>query len=100
MSQRTQPDEGYDGPAELRTPEGSVLDVDVTVRGMFQPIDGRYHWYGRIVADEELDAQVDSGASVVLRTPHGEAAGRLSDRDPWGRHRITGTGVPPFEHES
>jgi hypothetical protein len=100
MTQQTHTDEGYDGPAELRTPEGVMLDVDVTLRGMFQPIDGRYHWYGRIDADEELDDQVGSGASVVLHTPQGQAAGRLSDRDPWGRYRITGSGLPPFAQES
>jgi hypothetical protein len=38
-----------------------------------------------------------SGTSVVLRTAYGESVGRLSDPDPWGRHRIGGTGTPPFE---
>ena len=72
----------------------------MTLRGTFQPIDGRYHWYGRIAQHDDVDALVASGASgasVVLRTPHGDAAGRLSDRDPWGRYRIAGTGRPPFE---
>ena len=41
-----------------------------------------------------LDA---TGSPVVLRTPHGDAAGRLSDRDPWGRYRVSGTGRPPFD---
>lgn len=85
----------YDGPASLVTAETS-LDIEVRLRGMFQPLDGRYHWYGRVTHDEHVDRLVESGASVVLRTPHGQAAGRLSDRDPWGRFRIGGTGSPPF----
>ncbi len=100
MSEQTQAREGYDGPAELITADGSTLEVRVTVRGMVQPIDGRYHWYGRIAAHDRLDKLVHSGASVVLRTPHGEASGRLSDRDPWGRYRISATGIPPFERGS
>ena len=91
--------EGYDGPASLLT-EDHQVEVAVTLRGAFQPIDGRYHWYGRVSRHDDVDALVASGASaasVVLRTPHGDAAGRLSDRDPWGRYRIGGTGRPPFE---
>ncbi len=90
------PPEGYDGPAHL-VADGRTVGVEVRLRGFFQPLDGRYHWYGRITRHADVDALVESGASVVLRTPHGEAAGRLSDRDPWGRYRIGGTGHPPFE---
>jgi hypothetical protein len=91
-----EPVEGYDGPATLLA-DGQSVDVEVTLRGVFQPIDGRYHWHGRVGTDEAVDALVDSRAEVTLRTPHGEAPARLSDRDPWGRYRLTGTGRPPFE---
>ena len=37
-----------------------------------------------------------SGATVTLVTPHGAAQARLSDVDPWGRFRVSGTGKPPF----
>jgi hypothetical protein len=90
------PTEGYDGPALLVT-EDHRVEVTVTLRGAFQPIDGRYHWYGRVSRHDVLDALTGSGRSVVLRTPHGDAAGRLSDRDPWGRYRVGGTGRPPFD---
>jgi hypothetical protein len=69
--------------------------VDVLLAGGFQPLDGRYHWYGRVraAAGHTLPP---SGESAELRTPHGTAAGRLSDLDLWGRLRITGRSTPPF----
>ena len=88
--------EGYDGPARLVLDDGSHVDVDVRLRGAFQPIDGRYHWYGRLACDPVVDA-VGTSRTVVIRTPGGSAAGHLSDRDPWGRLRISGTGRPPFD---
>jgi len=86
-----EPEELYDGPARI-----AETEVEVRLRGRFEPIDGRFHWWGRIAADERLDAQHSSGSSVTLVTPHGRAEGRLSDVDPWGRYRIAGTGRPPF----
>jgi hypothetical protein len=87
--------EAYDGPATLHA-AGRSVDVEVTLRGMFQPIDGRFHWYGRVAPHPDVDALVDSGATVTVRTPRGEAVGRLTDRDPWGRFRLAGTGRPPY----
>jgi hypothetical protein len=89
-----EPGEAYDGPAVvLGSPDVSVT---VRLRGHFEPIDGRFHWFGRLSADPAVTDQHGSGTDVVLRTPHGEAAGRLADLDPWGRFRVTGTGRPPF----
>jgi hypothetical protein len=90
---------GYDGPARLLAGEAEgarEIGVHVVLRGVFQPIDGRYHWYGRVQHDTSLEEAVRPGATVMLRTPFGEAAGKLSDRDPWGRYRVSGTGRPPF----
>jgi len=87
--------EEYAGAAEVEA-EGSPLAVEVNLRGHFEPLDGRFHWYGRIAVSEALDRAHRSGATVTLRTPHGEAEGRLSDKDPWGRFRIAGLGAPPF----
>lgn len=90
-------DDGYDGPAEL-TIDGVTLRVRVTLRGAFEPVDGRYHWYGRIAAHEDLTALVGTRKpDAAVRTPSGEAVGVLSDPDTWNRYRITGTSRPPFE---
>ena len=97
MGELELPAEEYAGPARVSAgSSGEAIDVEVDLRGHFEPLDGRFHWYGRIAACEQLSAEVRSGATVVLRTPHGSAEGRLSDVDPWGRFRITGTGRPPF----
>jgi len=82
--------EQYYGPARIGDRE-----VAVRLRGHFEPIDGKFHWWGRIAPDPAMEEHT-SGATVHLETPHGTAAGRLSDVDPWGRFRITGTGAPPF----
>lgn len=86
-----EPGERYSGPAEIRGGEDTV-EVTVDLRGRFQPIDGRFHWYGRVRYQEPLT----SGDRVAIRTAYGAAEGRLSDLDPWGRLRIAGTGPPPF----
>ncbi len=90
-------EDDYNGPALIFTAEREIT-VDVVLRGNFQPIDGRFHWYGRTRPSSELD-ELTSGkkVQVVLRTERGEAAAHLSEPDPWGRYRITGTGTPPFD---
>ncbi len=89
-----EPREAYDGPATVLA-DGVEHPVGVRLRGAFQPVDGHFHWYGRIDGATPLPA-VRSGSTVRLRTPVGEADARLSDQDPWGRFRVTGTGTPPF----
>jgi uncharacterized protein DUF4873 len=89
-------EDGYQGGAMLHVADAE-LSVDVILAGNFEPIDGRYHWYGRIVPNAEL-AELVGGrqADAVIRTPHGTADGRLADPDLWGRYRISGVGRPPF----
>jgi hypothetical protein len=90
-------DDGYDGPAELVGPD-STIAVSVRLAGHFEPVSGSYRWYGRVAASPEVAALVASGARrVVLRTPHGEVETALSDVDPWGRPRVEGFGVAPFD---
>ena len=89
-------EDGYQGPATLVV-ESTELAVTVTLGGHFEPIDGKYHWYGRIQPNDELTALVGSRkGKAVIRTPEGEAPGQLADPDPWGRYRISGTSHPPF----
>lgn len=91
--------ERYDGPATLVTDlltDGGEVAVEVVLRAAFQPLDGRMHWWGRVSCPSTGTVPLAPGTSVVLRTPYGEAAARLSDPDPWGRLRATGTGRPPF----
>lgn len=92
-----EPDEPeYRGAATLLAGDAEVA-VTVQVRGNFQPIDGRFHWYGRVAAADQVDEfAARHRKNVILRTEHGEAAGTLSDRDTWGRYRIDGVGQPPF----
>ncbi|QKW51973.1 DUF4873 domain-containing protein [Streptomyces buecherae] len=87
---------GYRGPATLEF-GGEERSVDVELRGTFQPVDGRYHWYGRVIGAPELVALLGGKRTAALiRTPQGEARGELSDPDPWDRYRVTGTSTPPF----
>ena len=87
-----EPQHLFDGPASLESEDGS-REVGVALRGVFQPIDGRFHWYGRVSGC--LD-DLRNGQIVTVGTAHGRAEGRLTDVDPWGRYRISGLGRPPF----
>ncbi|GAA1208676.1 DUF4873 domain-containing protein [Prauserella alba] len=89
-------EDGYTGTATLLVEETEVA-VEVHLRGHFQPIDGYYHWYGRIKPNDELTTLTGGKKrKVQLRTPEGTADGEISDPDPWDRYRITGTSTPPF----
>lgn len=92
------PDEdGYDGSAEL-IDGTTTIPVEVQLRGHFDPISGKYSWYGRVAATPELATLVAEGTRTVrLRTPHAEVETKLSDVDPWGRPRVEGFGAAPFE---
>lgn len=89
-----EPGAEYTGLARIQK-DGCAINVEVTLRGAHQPIDGAFHWYGRVSADADTSG-FRSGDRVAVGTDHGIAEARLSDVDPWGRFRITGTGRPPF----
>jgi Domain of unknown function (DUF4873) len=90
-------EDGYDGSAEL-IDGTTTIPVEVKLRGHFDPISGKYSWYGRVAATPEVAALVDGGVrKVLLRTPHAEVETALSDIDPWGRPRVEGFGDAPFE---
>lgn len=93
---RVDDEDGYKGEATL-TLDDAELTVTVTLRGTFEPVDGRYHWYGRIQPHADLTAKAAGRKpTALLTTPFGAAEGVLSDPDTWGRYRISGTSRPPF----
>ena len=89
-------EDGYSGSARLSI--GDVrIDVQVELRGHFEPIDGRYHWYGRIARHESLtELLAGAKASGVLETPHGSSPCEVSEPDTWQRYRLAGYSTPPF----
>ena len=88
--------DGYTGPARLTLGDAS-FDVVADLRGRFEPIDGRYHWYGRLERHDGLTAGLPRGRGTgVLTTREGAASCELSDPDPWHRYRVTGAARPPF----
>jgi len=90
-------DDEYDGPAVVAAPE---LNATVRVRfaGRFEPVDGRYHWGGRIAPDDRLGEFIRAGQrSVTVQIGHNPAAtARLAEVDPWGGIRVVGVGRPPW----
>jgi hypothetical protein len=94
-------DDGHEGPARLHVGE-QVVDVEVVLTGHLEPLDGRYHWYGRIAQHDAVDAAKKAGATEIeLSIADGpRRAGRLAEHDAWGNMRITGLGAPPFELEA
>lgn len=90
-------EDGYTGPAQLLDGDG-LVEVEVDLAGHFDPISGKYAWYGRVAASPEVAALVEAGARRVrLRTPFAEVDTALTDVDPWGRPRVEGFGAAPFE---
>jgi len=88
----------YDGPALVRVGERTYR-VTLRLAGHTEPVDGRYHWGGRIAPDPELVGVVQSGQRVTTvqigeRSP---VEARLGEPDPWGGLRIVGVGQPPYE---
>lgn len=94
------PDHDYAGPAVLDLP-GAEYSVLATLTGHLDPIDGRYHWYGRLDPTETATLPEPTRASAFLVLPGREpAAAHLTERDPWGNLRVTGIGTPPFALEA
>jgi hypothetical protein len=88
--------DGYAGPARLRA-GGFEFDVLVTLRGYFEPIDGRYHWRGRMAASDVLSTAIgDRAAAATLTIGNRSAECALTEPDLWGRYRVSGESTPPF----
>ncbi|MDG6102711.1 DUF4873 domain-containing protein [Dactylosporangium aurantiacum] len=90
------PEEPRPVKAELLV-DGAVHAVRLHLSGHFQPLDGRYHWGGRMSGDPAVPALVRAGRrDVLLRCgPADPVPARLLEIDPWGNVRFGGTGAPP-----
>lgn len=88
---------GYDGRAVLRVGD-RTLDVTVHLHGHLEPLDGRFHWYGRIERSAEMTALKATGAAAAELTVDGgpPVPVRLAEHDPWGHVQVNGTGRPPY----
>lgn len=90
-------DETYDGPAVL-VHGGQEHSTRVRLAGHVDPIDGQYHWQGMVYAD--LPSANVTGSNVSVRIGEHTAAGRISERTPWGTLTVIGAaGYPPFPLE-
>jgi len=89
---------GYRGPAHLSVGD-ETIDVEVVLAGHLEPLDGKYHWYGRIAQHDAVDAAKKAGTTTVglMIAAGASAEGRLAEHDAWGNMRITGQGRPPFQ---
>ncbi|GIH18428.1 DUF4873 domain-containing protein [Rugosimonospora africana] len=90
-------EEGYAGPVVVVAGEVTVRG-EAHLSGHVEPVDGRFHWGGRLTPDPALAGLVRAGTrsvrvSVGDRPP---CEARLGDVDPWGGVRLRGTGRPPW----
>ena len=88
---------GYRGPVTVRV-EGAQVEVDAQLHGFFQPIDGSYHWYGRLAPHDRISAWVAEHGRAPIDVSVGDrdpVPARLGECNPWGGHRVAGTGPPP-----
>ena len=89
-------DEEYRGPATLRLDDGPIT-VEVRMSAHFEPVEGRFRWAGRTTPDDTLRDRVGSGLrAAVIVVGRTETPVKLSEPDPWGGVRISGTGTPPW----
>jgi hypothetical protein len=73
--------------------------VQVRLTGRFEPVDGRFHWGGRIAAHDGVAQLVRTGHREATLTVSGGGAGseaRLGEVDPWGGVRVFAVGRPPW----
>ncbi|GAA3252644.1 DUF4873 domain-containing protein [Dactylosporangium siamense] len=90
------PEEPRPVKAELLV-DGAAHAVELHLTGHFQPLDGRYHWGGRMTGEPAVAALLRAGhRDVQLRcAPAAPVPARLLEIDPWGNVRFAGTGAPP-----
>lgn len=80
-----------------------IADTEVSLHGTgrWEPVDGHYHWAGRIAPEPRIVRLLRSGRrDVLVRVGDRTAPGRLVEVDPWGGVRVTGVGAPPWPAEA
>ncbi len=94
-------DSGYDGAALLLLADHE-LEVTVHLDGHLEPLDGHFHWYGRIDRSDDIVDAKDGGVTlahlVIAGGPPAEL--RLAEYDPWGHVQVNGAGAPPYKLEA
>lgn len=90
-------DDGYTGPARLLV-DGEELAVRVRLAGHLEPLDGRFHWYGRVDRSDAVVAAKDGGATRATLAVGAAAPveARLAEYDAWGHVLVSGLGAPPY----
>ena len=96
MSEPGEEPDGYEGPAAAVVAE-TEHEVELALSGHFEPISGGYVWYGRVRGLPETAP----GTVVALRVTEesgdvAEGQARVTERDLWGHHLLSGVGAPPF----
>ncbi|MDR7276882.1 DUF4873 domain-containing protein [Catenuloplanes atrovinosus] len=94
-------DQEYRGAATVHA-GGERHPVDVRLSARFEPVEGRFRWAGRTAPHARLRELVSGG----LREGRLDLGGappapvRLSEPDPWGGVRLSGTGTPPWHGDA
>ena len=90
-------DDQYRGPAVVRVGDDRHR-VQIRLSARFEPVEGRFRWAGRASPDEQLRERVGAGLREAELTIAGSrpTGVRLSEPDPWGGVRLSGTGTPPW----
>ncbi|WP_157494690.1 DUF4873 domain-containing protein [Kutzneria sp. 744] len=89
-------DEGYTGDAVLVAGDREVT-VRAVLRGYFQPIDGRYHWYGPARPDQTVTDLVEGGRKErLLWHERGRPPRRCCPTRTRGSVILVGRDVPVF----
>ncbi len=87
----------YDGPATVRIGDDERT-VRVRLAGHVDPIDGRYHWQGRVF--DELPGDTRLPQQITVAIDEQQAPARIVERPPQGGYSVAGVGAPPFALEA
>ena len=86
-------DDVYDGRATVHIGD-EANDVRIRLTGHFDPLDGKYHWQGTILAQLAGVDRLPQPATVTI--DNRSAAARITERTAQGGYSVVGVGPPPF----